>query len=99
MAQSVLDICNMALDYCNTRNITSIDESTKEVLIDGYKDYCSWQYFNKTTQEIEENHIRRCFDDGYSSAYPLYPDDATCSTLSYDYSNNFEDKGILFGGY
>ena len=30
MAQSVLDICNMALDYCNTRNITSIDESTKE---------------------------------------------------------------------
>lgn len=77
----------------------AIDESTKEVLIDGYKDYCSWQYFNKTTQEIEENHIRRCFDDGYSSAYPLYPDDATCSTLSYDYSNNFEDKGILFGGY
>ena len=30
MAQSVLDICNMALDYCNIRNITSIDESTKE---------------------------------------------------------------------
>ena len=30
MAQSALDICNMALDYCNIRNITSIDEGTKE---------------------------------------------------------------------
>lgn len=30
MVQSVLDICNMALDYCNIRNITAIDEKTKE---------------------------------------------------------------------
>lgn len=30
MVQSVLDICNMALDYCNIRNITALDEKTKE---------------------------------------------------------------------
>jgi len=30
MVQSSLDICNMALDYCNIRNITSLDEKTKE---------------------------------------------------------------------
>ena len=44
MAQSVLDICNMALDYCNTRNITSIDESTKEniyTLVMKFRDYAN----------------------------------------------------------
>lgn len=30
MITSVIDICNMALDYCNTRNITAIDEKTKQ---------------------------------------------------------------------
>jgi len=30
MITSFLDICNMALDYCNVRNITSIDENTKQ---------------------------------------------------------------------
>lgn len=30
MITSVVDICNMALDYCNVRNITSIDEKTKQ---------------------------------------------------------------------
>ncbi|MCD8378066.1 MAG: hypothetical protein LUB59_04680 [Candidatus Gastranaerophilales bacterium] len=30
MALATIDICNMALDYCNIRNITSIDENTKE---------------------------------------------------------------------
>mgnify|MGYP001625049019 CR=1 FL=1 len=30
MAQSAVDICNMALDYLNVRNITSLDEDTKE---------------------------------------------------------------------
>lgn len=30
MITSVLDICNMALDYCNVRNITAIDEKTKQ---------------------------------------------------------------------
>lgn len=30
MAESNKDICNMALDYCNIRNITSMDEKTKE---------------------------------------------------------------------
>lgn len=30
MITSVLDICNMALDYCNVRNITAIDEDTKQ---------------------------------------------------------------------
>ena len=30
MITSVIDICNMALDYCNVRNITSLDEDTKQ---------------------------------------------------------------------
>lgn len=30
MITSVIDICNMALDYCNVRNITSMDEDTKQ---------------------------------------------------------------------
>jgi len=30
MITSMIDICNMALDYCNTRNITAIDEKTKQ---------------------------------------------------------------------
>lgn len=30
MVTSKIDICNMALDYCNGRNITSFDEETKE---------------------------------------------------------------------
>ena len=30
MITSVLDICNMALDYCNVKNITSMDEDTKQ---------------------------------------------------------------------
>ena len=30
MITSEKDICNMALDYCNCRNITSMDEETKE---------------------------------------------------------------------
>ena len=30
MITSVIDICNMALDYCNVRNITSLDENTKQ---------------------------------------------------------------------
>ncbi len=30
MATSEIDICNMALDYCGVRNITSLDEDTKE---------------------------------------------------------------------
>ena len=30
MITSVIDICNMALDYCNVRNITSPDEDTKQ---------------------------------------------------------------------
>jgi hypothetical protein len=30
MITSNIDICNMALDYCNVRNITSIDEKTKQ---------------------------------------------------------------------
>lgn len=30
MITAVVDICNMALDYCSTRNITSLDETTKE---------------------------------------------------------------------
>lgn len=30
MANSILDICNMALDYCNIRNITNIEDNTKE---------------------------------------------------------------------
>ena len=30
MISSNVDICNMALDYCCTRNITSLDEKTKE---------------------------------------------------------------------
>ncbi len=29
MANSIVDICNLALDYCNERNITDIDEETK----------------------------------------------------------------------
>lgn len=29
MANSVVDICNLALDYCNERNITDIDEGSK----------------------------------------------------------------------
>lgn len=29
MITSVIDICNMALDYCNVRNITSLEENTK----------------------------------------------------------------------
>lgn len=29
MITSETDICNMALDYCNTRNIASLDENTK----------------------------------------------------------------------
>ncbi len=29
MITSEIDICNMALDYCNVRNITSLDEDTK----------------------------------------------------------------------
>ncbi len=29
MITSNVDICNMALDYCNIRNITSLDEETK----------------------------------------------------------------------
>lgn len=29
MITSDIDICNMALDYCNVRNITSLDEDTK----------------------------------------------------------------------
>lgn len=30
MITSEIDICNLALDYCNCRNITSLEESTKE---------------------------------------------------------------------
>lgn len=30
MITSVVDICNMALDYCNVRNITSLEEKTKQ---------------------------------------------------------------------
>lgn len=30
MITSVIDICNMALDYCNVRNLTSLDEETKQ---------------------------------------------------------------------
>ena len=30
MITSEIDICNMALDYCNVRNITSFEEKTKE---------------------------------------------------------------------
>lgn len=30
MATADIDICNMALDYCGTRNITALDEKTKE---------------------------------------------------------------------
>lgn len=30
MATSDIDICNMALDYCSCRNITSMEEKTKE---------------------------------------------------------------------
>ena len=30
MITSVIDICNMALDYCNVRNITSLEEETKQ---------------------------------------------------------------------
>ncbi len=30
MITSDVDICNMALDYCSTKNITSLDEKTKE---------------------------------------------------------------------
>ena len=30
MITSIIDICNMALDYCNVRNITSMDEGTKQ---------------------------------------------------------------------
>lgn len=30
MITSVIDICNMALDYCNVRNITALDEKTKQ---------------------------------------------------------------------
>lgn len=29
MITSVVDICNMALDYCNVRNITSLEEDSK----------------------------------------------------------------------
>lgn len=29
MITSAIDICNMALDYCNVRNITSLEEDTK----------------------------------------------------------------------
>jgi len=29
MANAIIDICNLALDYCNERNITDIDENTK----------------------------------------------------------------------
>lgn len=30
MITSEIDICNLALDYCNCRNITSLEEETKE---------------------------------------------------------------------
>jgi len=30
MITSIIDICNMALDYCNERNITSLEEDTKQ---------------------------------------------------------------------
>lgn len=30
MVTSIIDICNMALDYCNIRNITSLEEDTKQ---------------------------------------------------------------------
>lgn len=30
MADSIVEICNMALDYLNSRNITSLEENTKE---------------------------------------------------------------------
>ena len=30
MITSALDICNMALDYCNVKNLTSFDENTKQ---------------------------------------------------------------------
>lgn len=30
MITSEIDICNLALDYCNCRNITSLEENTKE---------------------------------------------------------------------
>ena len=30
MITSSVDICNMALDYCNVRNITGLDEDTKQ---------------------------------------------------------------------
>ena len=30
MITSVVDICNMALDYCNVRTITSLEEDTKQ---------------------------------------------------------------------
>jgi len=33
MITSVVDICNMALDYCNVRTITAIDEDTKQARI------------------------------------------------------------------
>ena len=33
MITSVIDICNMALDYCNVKNLTSLEEDTKQSTI------------------------------------------------------------------
>ena len=76
-------------------NFDSYGEEEKKAL----RDYCRWIYFNKPTEMIKNDHTRKRFDDGYSSAYPAYPVDATCNTLQYFFNDNIEEDGLLFGGY
>lgn len=70
MITSVVDICNMALDYCNVRNITSLDEETKQSKV------CS-RWFDTVRKSLLLNinasfSIKRAILAEYADYVPVY---------------------------
>lgn len=96
MITSIVDICNMALDYCNVRTITAIDEDTKQSRIcDRWYDTVrkslllnlNASFSIKRAQLVEVVNFTPVY--GYSKAYALPQDCLKVLNVNSPVSDNY----------